>query len=111
MIRASVEQTEARIIGHESHGHDFPPGTPDGHGIASGGVRESNPHPPAWKTETLTVAPTPRKGNPRTSFVFLADSLADAAGFEPGSPPTGGGVLPITPTPRTGHGLCAFARP
>lgn len=43
-IRVSVEQTEARIIGHESHGHDIPPGTPGGHGIVSGGVRESNPH-------------------------------------------------------------------
>ena len=42
-IRVSVEQTEARIIGHESHGHDIPPGTPNGHGIVSSGVRESNP--------------------------------------------------------------------
>lgn len=25
-IRVSVEQTEARIIGHESHGHGFPAG-------------------------------------------------------------------------------------
>lgn len=25
-IRMSVEQTEARIIGHESHGHGFPAG-------------------------------------------------------------------------------------
>lgn len=37
--------------------------------------------------------------NPRTSYQE-ADSLADATGFEPGSPPTGGGVLSITPTPR-----------
>lgn len=36
--------------------------------------------------------------NPQTPYQ-KADSLADATGFEPGSPPTGGGVLPLHQRP------------
>ena len=37
--------------------------------------------------------------------------MADATGFEPGSPTTGVGVLPFTPAPRMNLGNHAFAKP
>lgn len=58
-IRVSVEQTEARIIGHESHGHGFPAGNSQR----------------AW------------------------NRIERCTGIEPGSPPTGGGVLPLHQRP------------
>ena len=42
-IRVSVEQTEARISDTSRMVMASPPGTPNGHGIVSSGVRESNP--------------------------------------------------------------------
>lgn len=43
-IHASVEQTETRISDTTRMVMTAPPGTPNGHGIVSSGVRESNPH-------------------------------------------------------------------
>lgn len=106
-IRVSVEQTEARIIGHESHGHGFPAGNSQRAWNRIERCTGIEPASSVWKTETLTVVLTPQTGI-RTPYQ-KADSLADATGFEPGSPPTGGWRAAITPTPRTGHELRAFA--
>lgn len=43
-IHVSVEQTEAWISDTSRMVMTAPPGTPNGHGIVSSGVRESNPH-------------------------------------------------------------------
>lgn len=74
-IRVSVEQTEARIIGHESHGHGFPAGNSQRAWNRIERCTGIEPASSVWKTETLTVVLTPRKKrNPRTRFTLIFSS-------------------------------------
>lgn len=73
-IRVSVEQTEARIIGHESHGHDFPAGNSQRAWNRIERCTGIEPASPAWKAGALTVVLTPRKRNPRTRFTLIFSS-------------------------------------
>ena len=61
-IRVSVEQTEARIIGHESHGHGFPAGNSQRAWNRIERCTGIEPASSVWKTETLTVVLTPQTG-------------------------------------------------
>lgn len=97
-IRVSVEQTEARIIGHESHGHGFPAGNSQRAWNRIERCTGIEPASPVWKTGGTDRCANTANRNPQTPYQ-KADSLADATGFEPGSPPTGGGVLPLHQRP------------
>ena len=97
MVRVSVEQTEAWTIGHDPHGHDCPAGNSQRAWNRIEQCTGIEPASSVWKTEALTIVLTPQTGI-RTPYQ-KADSLADATGFEPGSPPTGGGVLPLHQRP------------
>lgn len=97
-IRVSVEQTEARIIGHESHGHGFPAGNSQRAWNRIERCTGIEPASPVWKTGGTDRCANTANRNPQTPYQ-KADSLADATGFEPGPPPTGGGVLPLHQRP------------
>lgn len=97
MVRVSAEQTETWTIGHDPHGHDCPAGNSQRAWNRIERCTGIEPASSVWKTEALTIVLTPQTGI-RTPYQ-KADSLADATGFEPGSPPTGGGVLPLHQRP------------
>lgn len=97
MVRVSAEQTETRTIGHDPHGHDCPAGNSQRAWNRIERCAGIEPASPVWKTGGTDRCANTANRNPHT--VSEADSLADAAGFEPGSPPTGGGVLPLHQRP------------
>lgn len=61
-IRVSVEQTEARIIGHDPHGHDCPAGNSQRAWNRIERCTGIEPASSVWKTEALTVVLTPQTG-------------------------------------------------
>lgn len=61
-IRVSVEQTEARIIGHDPHGHGFPAGNSQRAWNRIERCAGIEPASSVWKTEALTVVLTPQTG-------------------------------------------------
>lgn len=97
MVRVSAEQTETWTIGHDPHGHDCPAGNSQRAWNRIERCTGIEPASSVWKTEALTIVLTPQTGI-RTPYQ-KADSLADATGFEPGSPPTGVACCPLHQRP------------
>ena len=106
-IRVSVEQTEARIIGHESHGHGFPAGNSQRAWNRIERCTGIEPASSAWKAEALTVVLTPQTGIRRHRI--RSGFPSGRHGIRTRISTHRGWRAAITPTPRTGHELRAFA--